>query len=238
MEVSLDVVKESRILRVHIFPSGKLQKHYSAPHLSKSVTLHQKGTERWEKSLCFVCFWYSDAETQTMRYSAAGKRVSAGKKKRKKKRRKKKTSLRARARAWWEELHSAAVHASLSQHPSLTKSWLILDVDYPAILPASFVVCSDWNLSFVFKTVRLTQNLDPGHDVLTSYWIKLSALTKLHTAFGLSQAVPVLWHNIKNMWPTADLRFHTSDLFDWPILKKASKPPCRQQDCGLTCQVS
>lgn len=95
--------------------------------------------------LCLVCSLYLDAETLTMRYSAAGKRVRTEKKKRKKK----KTSLRVRACAWWEELHSAAAHASLSQRPSLTKICLILDVDYPAILPTSFVVCSVWNLFFL-----------------------------------------------------------------------------------------
>ena len=68
-------------------------------------------------SLYFVCFLYLATESQTVRYSAAGKRVKNWKKGNEK-------NLHAHARARGEELHSAAAHASLSQHPSLTEIWL------------------------------------------------------------------------------------------------------------------
>lgn len=61
--------------------------------------------------------------------------------------------LNAHVCAWGEELHSAAAHASLSQHPSLTKTWLILDEHNIAWLPASLFRLSFY--TFICKEMQL-----------------------------------------------------------------------------------
>lgn len=93
-------------------PSWQLQRHYSEHYLS------QKGTkERERKAVLFSLYiWMLKSR---LRYFAAGRRASA--KDERKKGSIKKTSPRAQAGACWEELHSAAAHASLSQRPSLSK---------------------------------------------------------------------------------------------------------------------
>lgn len=84
----------------------------------------------------FGC-WIADHEVG---YSAEGKRCSC-------------PCMRRR-----EELHSTAAHASLNLYPSLTETWLLLDVDYPAILaaPVSLFNLKPFSkLIFIFSKVIL-----------------------------------------------------------------------------------
>lgn len=89
--------------------------------------LKPKSHKRNGEKGCFVFSLYLDAETQTEIRCCREKSERTIKK-----------SLRAQAGACWEELHSAATHASLSQRP-LTKDLTYFSWDYSAILPVSFI---------------------------------------------------------------------------------------------------
>lgn len=102
--------------------------------------LQPQSHKRKEEKGCFVFSLCSDAEIQTEVLCCREKNKRL--KKERKKGSKKKPCLCAQTGARWEELHSAAAHASLSQRPSLTKDPTYFRRENSAMLPVSFIESS------------------------------------------------------------------------------------------------